>query len=95
MALYGVAAQRKAGPGRAKGSQNKISKEAKEVIAQAAAELGGAKRLVEWAQSSPKREDAFWTMIYPRLVAVTVTGPGANGEHFVHTIERRIVEPGD
>ena len=58
----------KAGPGRPKGVPNKITTEAKEVIAAAAAELGGKERLVEWVREDPKNEAAFWSSIYPKLL---------------------------
>lgn len=64
--------------GRPKGSVNKVGKEAKEVIAAAAAELGGQKRLVEWARSSPENEKAFWATIYPKLLPLTVAGDKDN-----------------
>lgn len=58
----------KRGPGRPKGSQNKVGKAAKEVIAAAAEGLGGLDRLVEWAKSAPENERAFWATIYPKLL---------------------------
>lgn len=64
----------KPGPGRPKGSPNKVSKEAKAVIAEAAEKLGGVKRLVTWAKADPANEKAFWSTIYPKLVAITVAG---------------------
>lgn len=67
------------GAGRPKGAPNKISKEAKEVIALAASELGGHKRLVKWAKEDKLNERAFWTSIYPRLVPVTLNGDGEGG----------------
>lgn len=76
----------KRGPGRPKGAQNKIGKEAKEVIAAAAAELGGEKRLVKWAKEDPLNERAFWSTIYPKLIPVTLNGAGANGEIIFKTI---------
>ena len=62
----------KRGPGRPKGSPNRLQKEAKEVIAQAAEELGGMNRLVTWAQQDPLNERAFWATIYPKLLPLTV-----------------------
>lgn len=62
------------GRGRPKGSPNKLGKEAKDVIAQAAAELGGAERLLVWAKSDPKNESAFWSTIYPKLLPLTIGG---------------------
>lgn len=73
-------------PGRPKGSPNKVGKEAKEVIALAAAELGGQKRLVKWAKEDPLNERAFWTTIYPKLIPVTLAGTGGNGEIIFKTI---------
>jgi hypothetical protein len=69
--------QGKPGPGRPKGSVNKVGRAAKEVIAQAAQDLGGVDRLVEWARESPKNEAAFWSSIYPKLVPLEnyVSGP--------------------
>lgn len=42
----------------------------------AADELGGSDRLVAWVKEDPKNEAAFWTTIYPKLVAVSahITG---------------------
>lgn len=62
------------GAGRPKGSQNRVSKEAKEVIAEAAERLGGADRLLAWVQESPDNEKAYWTSIYPKLIAVSIAG---------------------
>jgi hypothetical protein len=45
---------------------------AREVIAEAAARLGGVDRLVEWALEDPRNEFAFWTRVYPRIIAVDV-----------------------
>lgn len=83
------------GRGRPKGSVNKVGKEAKEVIAAAAEGLGGLVRLIEWAQSDPQNERAFWASIYPKLLPLQVNGAGENGEHLIKTIERRIVRPAD
>jgi hypothetical protein len=62
------------GAGRPKGTPNKTTAAAKEVIAQAAAELGGADRLVEWAKEDPSNEKAFWTTIYTKLLPLQLTG---------------------
>lgn len=66
------------GRGRPKGAQNKVSAEAKEVIAQAAEALGGSTRLLAWVKLDPQNERAFWTTIYPKLVALTVASDPAN-----------------
>jgi hypothetical protein len=66
------------GPGRPKGSVNKLGKEAKQVIAEAAEKLGGAKRLLEWCQEDERNERAFWSTIYPKLIPLTVQGDPDN-----------------
>lgn len=63
-------------PGRPKGVPNKTTQTAKDAIALAAAELGGAARLVEWAKEDPQNEKAFWASIYPKLLPLQVTGEG-------------------
>lgn len=65
-----------AGPGRPKGVPNKTTQSAKDAIAAAAEKLGGAERLVEWAQEDPANERAFWSSIYPKLLPLQVTGEG-------------------
>lgn len=58
--------------GRVKGSLNKTTQTAKDAIALAADNLGGATRLYEWAQSDPDNEKAFWVSIYPKLLPLQV-----------------------
>lgn len=62
----------KPGPGRPKGSPNKVTAAAKDAIAEAAARLGGTNRIVAWAQEDPKNESAFWTTVYPKLLPLQV-----------------------
>jgi hypothetical protein len=64
----------KAGKGRPKGALNKTTTSAKEAIALAAEGLGGADRLIAWAQEDPANEKAFWTSIYTKLLPVQVSG---------------------
>jgi hypothetical protein len=64
----------KPGPGRPKGSPNKTTAAAKQVIQQASEELGGADRLVSWAKEDPLNERAFWSSIYPKLLPLQVAG---------------------
>lgn len=71
------------GGGRPKGSPNKTTAAAKAVIEQAAEGLGGADRLLAWAQEAPDNEKAFWATIYPKLLPLRHEGPGENGEHTV------------
>jgi len=77
----------KKGPGRPKGSPNKVNKAAKDAIAEAAEALGGASRMVEWAMLDPANEKAFWTIIYPKLVPVTLSGDAENPLNVVSKIE--------
>ena len=64
----------KPGPGRPKGSPNKVTKAAKDAIADAAEKLGGTNRLVTWAKEDAKNEHAFWATIYPKLLPLQVDG---------------------
>lgn len=66
----------KRGPGRPKGSPNKVQKAAKDAIAEAAEQLGGVNRLVEWAKEDPLNERAFWTSVYPKLLPLTLNASG-------------------
>ena len=60
--------------GRPKGTPNKLTTAAKSAIEAAALGLGGAKRLQAWAAADCRNEDAFWTLIYPKLLPLQVTG---------------------
>jgi len=80
-----------AGMGRAKGSLNKTTKAAKEAIAYAAEQLGGADRMVEWVQSDPANEKIFWGTIYPKLLPLQLTGENGGAIKIDH-IERIIVD---
>jgi hypothetical protein len=64
----------KGNPGKPKGAISKTTKSAKEAIALAAEGLGGADRLIAWAQESPENERAFWVNVYPKLIPVTLAG---------------------
>lgn len=77
--LNNSAARRKppaAGMGRPKGALNKTTTAAKDAIAKAADELGGADRLVSWAKEDPANERVFWGTIYPKLLPLQVSGEG-------------------
>lgn len=63
-----------AGKGRPKGAVNKSTRIAKDAIAFAAEELGGAERLAAWAMEAPENEKTFWGTIYPKLLPLQVTG---------------------
>jgi hypothetical protein len=66
------------GPGRPKGSVNKVGKAAKDAIAEAAEGLGGVNRLIEWAKEDPLNERAFWATVYPKLIPFTLAGDAEN-----------------
>lgn len=80
------------GAGRPKGSKNKTTATAKAIIEEAAQGLGGAKRLLAWAQEAPENERAFWTNVFPKLMPLQVNGPGDEGEH-IHKIVSEVVFP--
>lgn len=71
--------RQQAGKGRPKGAVNKHTKLAKHAIAAAADELGGEKRLADWAKESPENEKVFWQSIYTKLVPVQSEVSGPNG----------------
>lgn len=66
----------KPGPGRPKGSRNKVTGIAKDIIAEAADRLGGVERLVAWAKEDAKNERAYWSQIFPKLLPLQVSGEG-------------------
>ena len=82
----------KGNPGKPKGATSKTTRAAKEAIAFAAEGLGGAERLIVWAQSDPKNESAFWTSIYPKLLPLQLAGD-ADNPLMVGVIKRVIVDP--
>ena len=77
----------KRGPGRPKGSQNKVGKAAKDAIAEAAEKLGGVNRLVLWAKEDAKNEHAFWATIYPKLLPLQVNGELKHTVDLVETLK--------
>lgn len=79
--------------GSRKGIPNKTTQAAKDAIAQAAAELGGADRLVAWVKEEPSNERIFWGTIYPKLLPLQVNGAGENGEHLIKGITITLVAP--
>ena len=89
---------RPAGAGRRAGSLNRQTVLAKSIIEQAAAELGGLQRLVEWVRADPKHEYAFWTSMFMRLLPVQVQDTGQDSVEEVplthEDIQRQLVELG-
>ena len=69
-----ISGLKRGGPGRPKGLPNKTTVTVKMAIELAASGLGGANRLQAWAQEDKKNEHAFWTLIYPKLLPLQVTG---------------------
>lgn len=84
----------RAGMGRKKGTPNKMTTTAKEAIALAAEQLGGAARLVEWAKEDPGNEKVFWGTIYPKLLPLQVTGEGG-GPVSITRVELVALKPAD
>lgn len=80
----------KRGPGRPKGSPNKVTKAAKDLIAEVAEGLGGADRMLEWAKEDPANEKAFWATVYPKLLPLQVSN--AEGEEFAMSFKQIIVQ---
>jgi hypothetical protein len=78
-------------PGKPKGAISKTTRTAKEAIALAAEGLGGADRLIAWAQEDPANERAFWSSIYPKLIPVQLQGD-ADSPLVVQVVKRVIVK---
>lgn len=81
------------GPGRPKGVPNKTTKLAKEAIAEAFDRLGGADRLVEWAQEDPDNEKVFYTALLPKLIPVQTEITGKDGKAIQY--EEKVREDAD
>lgn len=71
------------GPGRPKGSKNKVQTQAKEAIALVFDKLGGADGLLKWAEQNEENKRVFYTQLYGKLVPLEV-----NGNHHVETVDR-------
>ncbi len=86
-----------AGKGRPKGALNKTTRAAKEAIAEAAEGLGGAERLIAWAQEDKRNEQIFWGTIYPKLIPVVLAGDpenplAVNATHGLSTATLRLLD---
>lgn len=80
-------------PGKPKGALNKVTKAAKEAIAEAAERLGGVDRLVDWVKEDPANERVFWGTVYPKLLPLQVTGAGGGPLETVARIELVAMKP--
>lgn len=81
----------KKGPGRPRGSTNKITKNIKAAIEEAFEKAGGVDYLVKLAKEDPK---TFCSLV-GKVIPTTIAGDEENPLLHVHTIERRIVRTGD
>jgi hypothetical protein len=82
----------KPGPGRPKGSRNKVTGAAKDIIAEAAERLGGVDRLVKWAKEDAQNERAYWSQIFPKLLPLQLTGD-TNNPVAITQVTRQLVRP--
>jgi hypothetical protein len=79
-----------AGPGRPKGSTNKVTVELKDMILKALDGAGGVKYLQERAED-PRTASAFLTLV-GKTLPLTVKGTGPNGEHVFQKIIVEVVD---
>ena len=84
-----MAVSKTSGQGRPKGVPNKLTASVKEAIEAAAQGLGGGTRLEEWAREAPENEKAFWTVIYPKLLPLQVTGKDGGALEIAATVATR------
>ena len=66
----------RAGLGRMPGAVNRTTATVKTAIEYAAVKMGGWERLAEWAQETADNERVFWSVIYPKLLPLQLTGDG-------------------
>jgi hypothetical protein len=73
--------------GRKKGTPNKMTKLAKEQIAEVAGMLGGAERMYQWVKQDPLNERVFWSSIYTKLLPRQIGGDpdGSALQVVIHT----------
>ena len=85
------------GAGRKAGTPNKTTLLAKNVLAAAAEEIGGLKRLVAWIKEDPKNETLFWSSMYMRLLPHQVEHVGLSEEERSYShedIKKKLLELG-
>ncbi len=73
--------------GRQKGSVNKVTKAAKEAIAECFERMGSIDALTTWAMANPKE---FYTIIWPKIIPLQLTGADG-GAIEIRAVERRII----
>lgn len=81
----------KKGPGRPKGSANKITKNIKQAIEEAFNNAGGVEYLEKLAKDDPRT----FVPLLAKLLPLQVAGDADNPIAHVHKIERVIVRPKD
>lgn len=79
-----------AGPGRPKGSTNRVTAELKDMILQSLNQAGGVAYLTERAKD-PRTAGAFLTLV-GKILPMTVSGTGKNGEHVFEKIVVEVVQ---
>ena len=77
----------RAGLGRMPGAVNRTTATVKTAIEYAAVKMGGWERLAEWAKETPDNERVFWSIIYPKLLPLQVTGEGGRPIEITSIIE--------
>lgn len=79
------------GPGRPKGSKNKLTMDIKQMVIAALDKAGGEKYLLKQANDNP---NAFLTLL-GKVIPTQISGDKENPLEIVHMITRRIVKAAD
>ncbi len=77
--------------GRQKGTPNKVTLAAKEAIHQAFEDMGGVPALIQWADKSDDNRKVFYSVIWPKIIPLTIGGDPGNP--VLAVIEQHIVRP--
>lgn len=72
--------------GRAKGTPNKMTQQAKEAIEYAFNGLGGAEGLLEWAQSDPANQKIFYSQVWTKILPKDMTVSNQDGSPLLNGI---------
>lgn len=78
------------GPGRGKGTPNKVTYEVKTMVTEALQRAGGVEYLVERA-NDPRTASAFLTLV-GKVMPMQVHGAGPGGEHVFQKIVVEVVK---